>query len=325
MSAANIPLTSAAAKPAAAAAPKAPRLIVPLLVVTAYWVGWVVVTFGFPATFTQFLYLFWSPMIIAAVLLIWFLALSRLAWLDRLWTVVAVAAGGCLATLLCDRSMGFGLIMYALPVALTAVVVWLVVTRGAPTLTMRLGLLAVALLSWGYFTLLRIDGVDGNLSPARSWRWDQTAEQKRLAELASAAKAPQKEPLTLPAVSAADWPEFRGQSRDGAVRGTHFDPDWKAHPPRELWRRRIGPGWASFATVGNVAFTQEQRGEMEAVICFDLESGNQLWEHLDKARFWEVVAGAGPRATPTFHEGKLYTQGASGRLNCLDAATGKVI
>jgi outer membrane protein assembly factor BamB len=323
MTAVDIPVATVPAKPSAAPAARKPRVVMPLLVMAAYWVGWLVMTFFFPATFSQFLYLFWSPMIIAAVLLIWFVFFSGLSWLDRLWTVLWLAGGGALAVLLCDRSMAFGLIMYAMPVAMTAVVAWLASLRGAPTLTMRVGLVAVSLASWGYFTLIRVDGIDGNLSARRSWRWDETAEQKRLAELASAAPAAQK--ATIPSPSAADWTDFRGPARDGVIRGTRLDPDWEAKPPRELWRRRIGPGWSSFVTIGNIAFTQEQRGEQEAVISFDLDTGAPIWEHVDKARFWEVVAGAGPRATPTFSDGKLYTQGASGLLNCLDAATGSLL
>ena len=323
MTAVDYQVAPVPAKPSAPPATRKPRVVMPLLVMAAYWVGWLVMTFFFPATFSQFLYLFWSPMIIAAVLLLWFVFFSALSWLDRLWTVLWLAGGGGLAVLLCDRSMAFGLIMYAMPVAMTAVVAWLALLRGAPTLTMRVGLVAVSLASWGYYTLIRVDGVDGNLSARRSWRWDETAEQKRLAELASAAPATQK--ATLPAPSAADWTDFRGPARDGVIRGTRLDPDWEAKPPRELWRRRIGPGWSSFVTIGNIAFTQEQRGENEAVISFDLNTGTPIWEHVDKARFWEVVAGAGPRATPTFSDGKLYTQGASGLLNCLDAATGSLL
>jgi outer membrane protein assembly factor BamB len=74
--------------------------------------------------------------------------------------------------------------------------------------------------------------------------------------------------------------------------------------------------------VGTRLYTQEQRGEDEVVVCYDTRSGAELWTHADVARFTEVVAGPGPRATPTFHEGKIYAQGAAGRLNCLDAATG---
>ena len=72
-------------------------------------------------------------------------------------------------------------------------------------------------------------------------------------------------------------------------------------------------------------FTQEQHGKDEALICCDAATGDQLWEHEDKAtQFWDGQAGSGPRATPTFVDGKLYTFGGTGRLNCLDAATGKV-
>ena len=56
-----------------------------------------------------------------------------------------------------------------------------------------------------------------------------------------------------------------------------------AKPPRELWRHRIGPGWSSFAVVGNRAFTQEQRGDQEAVVCYDASTGVELWAHCDQA------------------------------------------
>ncbi len=77
--------------------------------------------------------------------------------------------------------------------------------------------------------------------------------------------------------------------------------------------------------IGDRAFTQEQRGEKELVTCYNTETGAEMWAHADDARFSEVVAGPGPRGTPTFDNGRIYAQGASGILNCLDAATGKVI
>jgi outer membrane protein assembly factor BamB len=337
-------------KPLAAAPAKPPRLWPALVLILAYWIGWVAVTPLKEALhvtgFVQFMYYFWAPMIVAAVLLVWALALSRLTWLDRLWFVGWLAVGGGLARLVVERSVLFGLIMYALPVAMTAAVVWLVVMRGAATWPVRLGLVAASLLSWGYYTLIRVDGINGDLATTRSWRWEPTPEERYLLELrpvsnASAARAvsaagktestgqteliPPRVTAADLAVSAGDWPEFRGVARDGTVRGATIAADWKAQPPKKLWSRRVGPGWSSFVTVGNVAFTQEQRGEEEAIVCFDIATGNELWSHTDKARFWEVVAGAGPRSTPTLAEGKLYTQGASGTLDCLDAATGQVV
>ena len=77
--------------------------------------------------------------------------------------------------------------------------------------------------------------------------------------------------------------------------------------------------------VGSRLFTQEQLGDDERVVCYNANTGKEVWSHTDEVRFTEPVSGAGPRATPTFHAGKIYALGAKGRLNCLDAATGRAV
>jgi outer membrane protein assembly factor BamB len=319
------PADSTAASPAQSRL--APRLWPALVLVAAYWVAFAIANLVFPATFQQFMIIFWSPLVLAPCILVWWLFFSRQPWPERLGGVACLAVAGAAATALAHKSMMMGMVMSALPAAITAVVLTLLVTHAASPQLRWLALAAASILAWGYFTLLRVDGVTGALQAERSWRWSQTAEDKFLAERqkpGSAKNDAAAAPTELVA-TAADWPEFRGANRDGHLVGFDITADWTAQPPKELWRKRVGPGWSSLAVVGDHVFTQEQRGEAEAVVCYRLATGEEIWSHEDKSRFYEMVGGAGPRATPTFHAGKIYSCGGSGVLNCLDAATGKSI
>jgi outer membrane protein assembly factor BamB len=74
--------------------------------------------------------------------------------------------------------------------------------------------------------------------------------------------------------------------------------------------------------VGDRLFTQEQLDQEELVTCYRVADGKPLWKYAEKDRYSDQMSGAGPRATPTFHNGKVYAMSARGILNCLDAATG---
>ncbi len=286
----------------------------------------------------QVAYMF-TPMAATAAILGWWLFGSRLRWADRLGTGAAIVLIVAATIFLTLKTFTFmGLLFYALPTLLTVWVGWLVVTYRLAWPVRRAGLIAAILLVCGCVTLLRVDGMDGSFNPAFSWRWTPTAEDRMLASLTAAPHAAATETATADAagssstgetarleLSPGDWPGFRGAGRDSHLSGVEIATDWQASPPRPLWKHLIGPGWSSLAVIGDRVFTQEQRGDNEMVVCYDAATGAELWAHSDPTRFTEVVAGPGPRGTPTFDDGLIYAQGASGHLNCLDAATGALV
>ncbi|MEQ8846325.1 PQQ-binding-like beta-propeller repeat protein [Botrimarina sp.] len=127
-----------------------------------------------------------------------------------------------------------------------------------------------------------------------------------------------------------DYPRFLGAGPWAEAVGPPIDADWQASPPKELWRRPVGAGWSAFAVQGAYAVTQEQRGDDELVVCYRLDTGDPVWSHADPVRFDPEDFGGqmgrvGPRATPTIVGDRVYTQGATGLVNCLDGPTGEVV
>lgn len=194
-----------------------------------------------------------------------------------------------------------------------ALFVWLVLFSRLPRRACGAIFVGTALVVATGFALFEIEGVDGNLVPILGLRWSSA---RRFAPVPGAAAG-----VTAPGPF--DYPQFYGPRRDATLAGPRLDPDWRARPPREIWRRAVGEGWSSFAVVGDAALTQELRGEDEVVVRYDLETGIPIWLHADRAPFNTTVAGSGPRATPTIADGRVYTLGATGILNALDLATGE--
>lgn len=126
---------------------------------------------------------------------------------------------------------------------------------------------------------------------------------------------------------AQDWPGWRGKNRDGKVENFTAPETW----PKQLtkvWEEEVGLGDASVSMVNGKLYLCTKQGADEVGLCIDTVSGKQIWRTvLNPAP--EVTGGAsshpGPRSTPTIANGKVYTIGAGGFLNCLDANSGKVI
>ena len=121
------------------------------------------------------------------------------------------------------------------------------------------------------------------------------------------------------------WTDFRGPRRDGRYTQTALRTDWSAQGLDPLWTQPIGGGYASFVVARGRAFTIEQRRDQEVVTAYDAATGRELWTHAWDTHFQEAMGGPGPRATPTWHAGRVYALGAGGELRCLDAGSGELL
>jgi outer membrane protein assembly factor BamB len=256
---------------------------------------------------------------------IWWAFFSRAAVLERLGAIALIIISLDLTSRFIDKSiatgnMGLMFIIVSVPVMSLAFVAWAAVTRGLATVIRRATMVIIILIASGSWVLFRSDGMSSHLQYDIKWRWAKTEEEKLLKQSAN-------EVMATGALSEAGavWPGFRGANRDGIIHNMKISTDWKASPPKELWRRPVGPGCSSFAARGELLYTQEQRGDNEVVSCYNTVTGKAVWIHSDKARFWDSHAGAGPRSTPTLDNGRVYTLGATGILNVLDERNGNVV
>jgi outer membrane protein assembly factor BamB len=319
--------------------------------VVLQWLLWLVVPFVVPDT-TGVAFL--GGLIGGLAVVLWWVFFSRAAWLERLGAIalMIVAVAGTSRVVhasIANGMMGMMLVVYAIPALSLALVAGAVAGRGRSDGLRRILMAAAILLACGVFTLLRTGGVAGDGRADLMWRWTASPEERLLSRAhdelvalapAEPAVAAPEEPAVPPAgreaaasqptparaamPREAAWPGFRGPERDSVARGVRIEADWSRFPPVQIWRRPIGPGWSSFAVRAGLLFTQEQRGDEEIVACYRVTTGKPVWRHRDAVRFWESNGGAGPRATPTLSNGRVYTLGATGILNALDAGDGAV-
>jgi outer membrane protein assembly factor BamB len=121
------------------------------------------------------------------------------------------------------------------------------------------------------------------------------------------------------------WTDFRGPLRDGHYRERPIRTDWPAEGLKPIWKQPAGAGYASFVIARGRAFTIEQRGAQEVVAAYDVPTGRELWTNAWSAAFQEMMGGDGPRATPTWAEGRVYALGALGELRCIEDTSGRTV
>jgi outer membrane protein assembly factor BamB len=130
----------------------------------------------------------------------------------------------------------------------------------------------------------------------------------------------------LPGQSSLDYPQWRGQHRDGAASGFVEPKSWP-EALRRRWKVDVGEGYATPLVIGETVYIFTRRDGYEVMMALNAKTGAEQWRSSYPAAYSpsqpSAAHGAGPKATPLFHEGRLFTLGISGIVSAFDAATGK--
>ncbi len=135
----------------------------------------------------------------------------------------------------------------------------------------------------------------------------------------------------FPSSQAADWPEFRGENRDGVWRTDGLVENFEGMPnplPRK-WSAPVGAGYGGPTVAGGGVYVMDRKisnsEEAERVVCVDRVSGESKWTHSYPCKYEGIGYGYGPRTSVTIAGGKAYALGMMGHLHCLDAESGEVV
>ena len=271
--------------------------------------------------------------------------LPRLRWKSG----IAVLACGLIGTWVASRMapddtnrmirifMGVG-------ISYLAVLIWWLFFSGIRVwLRIAVWLTATALFIGGAIASVKSVTFEGDMKPHLQFVWDPLSPseqaQKWLEQNAPQTSAAGSSATGVEAsegaaalaegakitIAESDWPRYGGWKGNREILEPQCAFDWTAQPPRELWRHPVGDAWSSFAVVGPRLWTQEQRGAQECVVCYDTETGEELWRHEDTARYETPQGAIGPRATPAITEDAVFSLGATGILNALDPITGNLL
>ena len=278
---------------------------------------------------THWMIAVFGPTLCCLLILIWWLAASRATWKERIFGLLGIIVALAITLLFTHPTMRgpatnyltlpMGMLLFALGAA--------ALTRGRPAIRTGFAVL-MAFAGFSYSILLRNEGMTGEYVMDTHWRWTKTAEANWLANREVQPSVPTATARTLLAsmtrdvLTHPDWPGFRGADRSGRSQNSSFATNWSAQPPRQLWKISVGPAWSSFAVAGKYLFTQEQRGPNEIIVCYDADSGRELWNGSVEARLDDPLGGPGPRATPTLADGALFAMGPTGILMRVDPASG---
>ncbi len=125
-----------------------------------------------------------------------------------------------------------------------------------------------------------------------------------------------------------DWPDWRGENRDGKWSGTGIVEKFNSKAITPKWSVPIGSGYSGPTVCnGKVYLTDLIKNpfQTEGILCFDEQTGEKIWEYRYPCEYSGIGYQAGPRASVVIKNGKTFSLGTMGNLVCLDAKNGTLL
>ena len=264
-----------------------------------------------------------GPLLMSLLMVMWWLIASRARWFERVIGLVGISLAAWISIVLLDKTMiGPAIMVLMIPLGMALFGIGVIVFSRSLSIKRTVIALVLAACGFGSTTLLRSDGMWGNYAMGLNWRWTPNSEEQIAGRGTSAAS---KNEVVESALVNPPWPSFRGKEGNSRARGSKLASEWSTNAPKLIWKAVVGPAWSSFVVAGDWLFTQEQRVNMEAVVCYDAKTGKEVWVQQVESRFEDPLGGPGPRATPTLAGGKLFTMGGQGWLLCMNPLNGKIL
>ena len=127
---------------------------------------------------------------------------------------------------------------------------------------------------------------------------------------------------------AQDWPQWRGPSRTGAAVGVTLPASWPDRP-KQAWKVQVGVGHSSPVVAAGRVYLFSRSGEQETASARELATGKEVWRAAYDAPYQMNSAatahGKGPKSTPVYDRGRLYTFGIGGILSAWEGKDGRLL
>ena len=126
-------------------------------------------------------------------------------------------------------------------------------------------------------------------------------------------------------LKAADWPQWRGEERNGLSAEQSWSDRWPDTGPLILWKAQVGAGFSSFTVSNGQVFTMGNADNTDTVFALEAATGKTLWKHSYSSDLGDKYFEGGTTGTPTVSGDRVYTLSRWGDVFCFERISGQVV